>query len=103
MLRNRFAIRSMTGEQVVKHAEFVILCQGLMASGEPYWAYVNIPAIRVKAFQKARRLGAFRLEDYGEILAWGQGADVPDEVKARMEREHGVNHGFESQVKTGKR
>lgn len=83
----------------MKHAEFVILCQGALASGEPYWAYLNVPAIKVKAFKKAQGSGAFNLEDYGTIMAWGQGAAVPGEVKARMEHYHGVNHGFEDELR----
>ncbi len=83
----------------MRHAEFVILCQGALAGGQPYWAYLNVSAIKIKAFKKAQRSGAFNLEDYGTIVAWGHGADVPDDVKARMEKEHGVNHGFESEIR----
>ncbi len=83
----------------MKHADFVILCQGALASGEPYWAYVNVSAIRVKAFKKAQSKGAFNLEEYGTIVTWGQGACVPDDVKAQMEQDHGMNHAFEGEIK----
>ncbi|MCI5050045.1 MAG: hypothetical protein MRY32_06905 [Rickettsiales bacterium] len=76
----------------------VVLCQGKMASGEDYWAYLKIHPSKAKAFKKAQKKGAFQLEEYGEVIEWGKGADVPDSVKARMEEE-GANHQFEEEAR----
>ena len=72
--------------------EITILCQGERSEGGPYWAYLALKPSRVKPFVKARDSGALRLEDFGSIIEWGEGADVPAEVKERMEREHGMSH-----------
>lgn len=76
----------------------VVLCQGQMADGEPYWAYLQIAPSKAKAFKKAQKKGAFRLEDYGKVLQWGKGASVPQDVKQRMEAE-GANHQFEEEAR----
>ena len=76
----------------------VVLCQGQRADGDHYWAYLKIAPLKVKAFKKAQAKGLFNLEDYGEIIEWGLGKAVPDEVKTRMEQEHGVNHDFQDEA-----
>ncbi len=82
-----------------KQCVFTILVQGQRADGEPFWAYLELSATKAKAFRKAQRSGAFNLEDFGEIVEWGLGTDVPPDVKTRMEREHGVNHQFEEEAR----
>lgn len=76
-----------------------VLCQGARAGGEPFWAYVEMKPTRVKAFLDAQQNGqSFDLEDFGTIVKWGIGADVPDDIKEHMEREHGVNHNFQEDM-----
>lgn len=80
-------------------AYFVVLCQGKRAEGDDYWAYLQIAPDKAKAFKQAQASGDLVLEEYGEIIEWGLAAQVPDEVKAHMEKEHGVNHGFEDALR----
>src|SRR4051812_42552655 len=73
----------------------MLLCQGKDAEGNPFWAYMCIKPSMARLFKDAKNTGHFNLEDYGTIIEQGSGADVPLEVRQRMEREFGVNHGYE--------
>mgnify|MGYP001258882434 CR=1 FL=1 len=80
-------------------AAYTMLCTGQMANGAPYWAYVQIPRNKVEAFMQAQAEGAFQLEDYGTILEWGEGVSVPAAVKRRMEKDFGVQHDMEDNLR----
>lgn len=77
----------------------VLLCQGSRADGEPYWAYLQLSADRVKSFKAAYESGNIVLEEYGDIVKWGLGAHVPADIQAEMERDFGVNHDYQAQLK----
>lgn len=77
----------------------VVLCQGKRADGDDYWAYLQLSPDRVKSFKAAQAAGSFQLEEYGQILKWGIGATVPQDVLLEMESEHGVNHAYERELK----
>lgn len=80
-------------------AYFVVLCQGVRADGDPYWAYLQLSPLKVKLFKKAQESGSFQLEEYGEIIEWGVGEQVPSDIMQRMERDHHVNHDFEKELR----
>jgi hypothetical protein len=70
----------------------------MQASGEPYWAYLAVKPSRAKAFRDAIRSGQLQLQDYGEIICWGEGEDVPAEMRQKMEQEHRVNHTLQEEI-----
>lgn len=76
----------------------ILLCRGTGTDGKPFWAYMCIKPSMAQAFKDARDMGTFRLEDYGTILELGEGEEVPAGIKQRMEREYGVNHGYEEEL-----
>jgi hypothetical protein len=55
------------------------LLKGRMNDGQPYYAYMAVEAARLPELKMAERLGAFRLEDYGEVLAGEVGTDQPSD------------------------
>jgi hypothetical protein len=71
----------------------ILICRGHFDADQPFWAYVKMSPLKAKALKEAQHSGApFDLRAFGEILEWGQGEDVPDAVKVRMEAEYGVCH-----------
>jgi len=76
----------------------MLLCYGTEEDGQPFWAYMCIKPSMAKSFKEARDFGPFNLEDFGTILEKGYGMDVPDEIRQRMERDYGVNHGYEDEL-----
>ena len=73
----------------------MLLCQGTEETGQDFWAYVAVRPSMAKAFADARAKGAFELEDYGTIIEYGHGKDVPADVQARMALDYGVNNNYE--------
>jgi hypothetical protein len=69
----------------------VLLVRGEGTGGQPVYAYVGVRADRLEAFIKAQQSGEFFPEDYGVIIASGEG-EPSDEIKAQMERDYGFNH-----------
>ena len=68
----------------------MVLCRGAMADGTPYWAYVKMSPLKGEAMQAARASGQpFQLQDFGEIIRWGKGDQVPRKIKKEMEAEYG--------------
>jgi hypothetical protein len=76
----------------------IVLCHATHRDRKPFWAYLCIKPSMAKAFKEARDKGNFNLEDFGTIIEWGDGNEVPSAVKQRMERDYGVNHNYESQL-----
>ena len=54
-------VRNAVEAEADAKVEISVLCQGMMADGSPYWAYVAIVPTRVKAFVKAYKQGTLRL------------------------------------------
>ena len=76
----------------------MMLCRGTQENGGPYWAYMCIKPSMAKAFKDARDSGSFVLEEFGTIIEWGEGDDVPTATRTRMERDFGANHNYEDQL-----
>lgn len=76
----------------------MVLCQGRLQSGKPYWAYMCVKPSQAQAFKEARERGGFDLEEYGSIIEWGEGNEPPEDVRRRMEREYGMRHDFEERL-----
>ncbi len=83
------------------HMRITVLTQGKLADGRDYWAYVEMSPAKFTSFQKAKTQGGFTMQDFGEVVEWGEGAEVPEEVRARMEAENGVRHGLEAALRKG--
>lgn len=69
----------------------VLLVRGESPDGKKIYAYVAVRADRLEEFMEAQRKGLFYPEDYGVVLASGDGEPAP-EVRERMTREYGFNH-----------
>ena len=76
----------------------MILCRGKAPGGKHVWAYMCIKPSMAKAFKEAREKGAFDIEDYGSVIESGEGAEPPEEVQLRMERDYGMNHRYEEDL-----
>lgn len=76
----------------------IVLCRGKIAEGRPFWAYMCIKPSMAKAFHESCG-GAFNLEDYGTIIEYGEGTEVPEQVKRRMEHHYGADHHYEDALR----
>jgi hypothetical protein len=80
------------------YATITVLCFGKHRDGKPFWAYMQVKPSMAKAFREARESGECDLEDYGTVVEWGEGQDVPPRIKVRMERNHGIRHNYEREI-----
>ncbi|MBN67405.1 MAG: hypothetical protein CMM94_07570 [Rickettsiales bacterium] len=85
-------------EQLDTQMHILVLVQGELEDGQAHYAYASIPPSKYQAFKEAEAKGHYDLADFGVILVHGPGKEPPDEVKRRMEEEHGANHMFEEQL-----
>ena len=69
----------------------VLLVRGEDTDGGPIYAYVGVRADRLKEFMAAQQSGIFYPEQYGIIIAAGQG-EPDEETRAQMERDYGFDH-----------
>jgi hypothetical protein len=73
----------------------VVLDQGVLEDGSPYWAYVAVKPSKYSEFmQLAARRTPIRLGDYGAILKYGFDPDVPSQVREEMKRERGFDDDY---------
>lgn len=69
----------------------VLLVRGEDPDGKPIYAYVGVRADKLKPFMEAQANGTFYPEEFGVVVASGQGE--PDaETRERMERDYGFDH-----------
>ncbi len=76
----------------------MMLCHAQHPDGKPFWAYLCIRPSMAKAFADARASGMMDLSEYGTIIEWGEGAEVPADIQARMARDYGVRNDYEDQL-----
>jgi hypothetical protein len=76
----------------------LLLSQGKTIEGDDTYTYISVPPSKLIAFKEAEAEGGFYYEDFGEVLASGEEAEPPDDVKKKMEEEYGFNHNFEEEV-----
>lgn len=69
----------------------VLLVRGESPDGNRIFAYVAVRADRLEEFMEAQRKGLFYPEDYGVVLASGEGDPAP-EIREKMTKEYGFNH-----------
>lgn len=76
----------------------VVLVRGENMEGQAQWAYALIPADNYMAFREAEAAGAYDLAAYGTVVASGNGAEPPEDVRAAMAEEYGCNPAFEQEM-----
>ena len=76
----------------------IVFCSGKNERGQTFWAYMGIKPSMAKAFREACESFAFNLEDYGTVIEYGEGEEVPAHVQQRMERYYGVDHAYETEL-----
>ncbi len=75
-----------------------VLVTGDLVDGQPFWAYCRMHPKDFFTYQQVRAQGAFDLEDFGEVLASGEGHEPPDAVKAAMAERFGADPAFEDEL-----
>jgi hypothetical protein len=79
-------------EQIIAEKTVCILMvRGEDPQSKKIYAYVGIRADKLEDFMEAQRKGLFYPEDYGVVLASGEG-EPDEETRERMTREYGFNH-----------
>ena len=77
----------------------MILCHGRLAEGAPFWAYMAIRPADAPHFYEARQRGNLNLEEYGTVIAWGEGEQPPEHIKVQMHIYYGMQDDFEEQLR----
>ena len=76
-----------------------VLYQGHDADGKPFHAYLEMNNGQLLEFDANVQAGEpIDIRGY-TMLHIGEGLEPPQEVRRRMEQEHGVSHGFEKAFK----
>lgn len=76
----------------------VVFCSGKNAYGRQFWAYLGVKPSMAKAFRTACDSGTFNLEDYGTVIEYGEGEEVPFHVQQRMEQYYGADSNYETRL-----
>ena len=60
--------------------------------GQPAWYYVEVDKMKLPIFLRLceKKTARLPLPNYGKVVAYGWGTEPPDEVKARVQREYGI-------------
>lgn len=82
---------SRTEQIIAEKTVCVLLVRGQNQGSKSIYAYVAVRADKLEEFMAAQRNGLFYPEEYGIVLASGEGEPTED-VKARMTKEYGFNH-----------
>ena len=68
-------------------ARIIVLLGGVLASTEPFWAYVAVKPSVFAKFQHDHKTGVldyYNFAPYGEMVVSGEGHSPPDEVTAKV-------------------
>jgi len=77
------------------HSAIIVLDQGSMKTGRPYWAYLAVTPSKYKEFIEATKARKpIRHKDYGKVLKHGFAKQVPLDVQDEMKREHGFDEHY---------
>lgn len=76
----------------------LVRCSGVRENGKPFWAYLCIKPSMAASFKEARESDNFVLEDYGTVIEWGEGAEIPADVQRRMKEQYGADPGYEGKL-----
>jgi len=82
---------SKTEQIIAEKTVCVLMVSGKSQDGKKIYAYVAVRADKLEDFMEAQRKGLFYPEEYGLVLASGEG-EPDEETKTRMTREYGFNH-----------
>lgn len=65
----------------------------------PIYAYMSVLPSKYEAYLQAHKSNEkINFEDYGTVLATGWGKTPPEDVRRKMEVEHGVNHSLSEEI-----
>jgi hypothetical protein len=96
------ALKMLTAEELAtadEHSSVIVLDRGMAEDGKTYWAYVAVKPSQYGAFMRASAARqTIRLSDYGKILKWGMGTEVPADIQEAMRREHGFDEKYMSRL-----
>lgn len=62
-------------------ADNIVLVTGEQADDKPFFAYVLIKPSKMKDFEQAQKNPPYRVQDYGQILLWGESAEPPQGIE----------------------
>jgi len=85
-------------EEADKSSAILMLIKGKRKGGGPFYAYLAVPPSKILAFKAAEAKGNYMLDDYGEILAYGDEAEPPADVVKEMQEKYGADEDFEQKV-----
>lgn len=85
-------------DEFIEKLAVIVLVQGVLTDGRPYYAYARIPKDRYRDFKRAEAKGAYDLRDYGEVLWHAEGLLPPEAIQDEMQQRYGTDHEFEEHL-----
>jgi|GEM_PF-1474461 len=88
-----------TAQQQEQPQGIIELCNGTTEDGTKFYAYILVRPDKYMEFKQKIQSGeAIKFEEYGEIIAAGEGEEPPEDVKNAMEEQFGADHNFMQKV-----
>ncbi len=79
----------------------IVLTRGELEDGRPFYAYVLMPPSKYPQFMEAEKKGNYVLEDFGEVVSFGNEKNPPPEVVIEMYKKYGATPSFMEDLKKG--
>ncbi len=68
---------------------------GIQNDGKPYWAYVAVRPSKYHEFMEyTREQRTVKLADYGRVLRYGLGTEIPDTIKKEMKARYRCDDAY---------
>lgn len=78
----------------------VLFDSGTTTDGKDFWLYIAVKSRKYKEFlHLATRRAIISYKDYGDILHYGFGQEVPEEIKQEMKKKYGSDERYEKWLK----
>lgn len=81
-----------------QEAHFIVFLTGERPDQRPFWAYLAVPARQYDLYCAARARGDFSLEEYGTVLAYGEGLSPSIAEQNEMAIKYGLDRDFEKKL-----
>jgi hypothetical protein len=86
-------LKTLTGEELAvldKDSAIIVCNRGKLTDGTPYWVYLAVKPSRYEELLRMTAEGRYIVfEEYGRILNYGTGSEIPEDIKEEMRWEYG--------------
>lgn len=82
-----------------KEVQIANLCKATRADGSKFFVYILQTYKQMDAMNKVMEIGAsLDFSQFGDVLAYGEGHEPPEEMQKEIEAKHSLDHNFEENL-----